>query len=296
MKNVLPKIALGFLLLMPLLGRAQEIRISGRVVDAKTKEPIPFASISMRAAGAGALTNESGYFQLLGPTKLRSDSLVFMTMGYCRYAVPVKPGQLENLHVELNPGCMAGISITHCPVRANATTGKPASTASGEVITGLPGTQYAFFIENDKRKQTRPMRSVSFYLGENGLPMAPFRIRIYQAAGNSHSPAADLLTERVVLTPAQSGQWFTSDLSRYGVAVPKEGCFVALEFVNPADNSPQPTAENYTPSGQVMRPAFDFKNSIMWQYSPEKGWALSPQSGSSRRYNAMVKIEVEAAE
>ena len=288
MRQLLP-----ILLLLPLLGHAQENRISGRVVDAKTKEPIPFASISLRAAGTGALTNESGYFQLLGSDKFKSDSMVFMTLGYSRQAVLVEPGRSENLHIGLNRGNLDGARIISCPVKPYAATSHSANSARGEVITGLPGTQYAFFIENDKRGQTRQMRSVSFYIGENGLPMAPFRIHIYQAEGKPPTPAADLFAERVEFVPSQSGQWFTSDLSRYKMVVPKEGCFVALEFINPANISPQPAMDNYAPSGQIMRPAFDFKNSSMWHYSPEKGWAMSPQSSSSRRYNAMIKMEVE---
>jgi hypothetical protein len=66
MMKRLPFLALWVLLLLPALSWAQENRITGRVVDAKTKDPVPFASISLREEGTGALTNEYGYFQLAG--------------------------------------------------------------------------------------------------------------------------------------------------------------------------------------------------------------------------------------
>lgn len=289
---MLLKIALVFLLLLPLLVQAQEYRISGRVTDAITKQPVPFASIGLRAAGTGALTDKNGYFQLLGSDKFKTDSLVFMTLGYKCHAVLVEPGQSENLRIGLSPG-PAELFVKVGPCMAVQ---KAFSHPINEIIAGLPGTQYAFFIGNDKRKQNRKIRSVSFYVGENGLPMAPFRIRIYQTDGTSHMPAADLLSEQVVLVPTQSGQWFTSDLSRYNVVVPKEGYFVALQFENFANQSSQLSPASYIPSGQIMRPPFDFKKSSLWSYSADKTWRLMPQSGSSRRYNAMVKVEVEASE
>ena len=294
MKSPPLKITLLFLLLLPLLGRAQESRITGRVVDANTKEPIPFASIGLLKEGNGALTNEKGYFQVIGPNKSEQDSLIFMTLGHNRRAVFVERGKAESLVIELSPRPTGFTTI--CRVRPYSAKNQATPTPEDEVIKPLPGHQYAFYIENDKRKQRRKMRSVSFYVGENGLPIEPFRIRIYRADDKNHAPVADLLNERVFLTAPKAGQWCTRDLSRYNITAPKEGYFVALEFDKSASQLPQSDTDNYTPSGQTMRPAFDFKNSSMWRYSPEKGWALFPQSGRTRRYNAMVKVEVEASE
>ena len=287
MKKTLPKIFLTCLVL-PLLVCAQQSHISGRVLDAQTKEPIPFASIGLRETGAGVLTNESGYFQRLEADGFTQDSLVFSTLGYGRRALLIEQGKAENISVELSRQQLPG--FISCPVVPYVVDKNAPSIATA------PGTQFAFFIGNDKRKQPRKMRSVSFYIGENGLPMETFRIRIYTADDKNHPPAADLLTEPVFLTASKGGQWYTSDLSRYNIAVPKEGFFVALDFRPSAEQTTQPNLAEYAPSGQIMRPAFDFKDSSMWAYSPEKGWYLFPQSSSSRRYNAMVKVEVEPSE
>ena len=288
MKNLIPKTALVFLLLVPLLGHAQQNRITGRVVDAKTKEPIPFAAIGLLREGTGGLTNENGYFQLVDSGELKPDSLIIRTLGYGRRALLVEPGKAANISVELIRQQLPG--FISCPVVPYV------ADQNATFIAGLSGTQFAFFIGNDKRIQPRKMRSVSFYIGGNGLPMETFRIRIYTADGKKHPPAADLLNEPVFLTASKGGQWYTSDLSRYHIAVPKEGYFVALDFRQSAEQIARPDLDKYAPSGQIMRPAFDFKDSSMWAYSPEKGWALLPQSSSSRRYNAMVKVAVDAVE
>ena len=101
MMKRLPFLALWVMLLLPALSWAQENRITGRVVDAKTKDPVPFASIGLREEGTGALTNEYGYFQLAGLEKTSQDSLIVMTLGYERSAIFIKRGSTEDLIVEL---------------------------------------------------------------------------------------------------------------------------------------------------------------------------------------------------
>ena len=64
MRKLLPHLAILFLLLMALLGRAQEIQISGRVVDAATKDPIPFSSVRLCEAKELVTSDEMGYFQI----------------------------------------------------------------------------------------------------------------------------------------------------------------------------------------------------------------------------------------
>ncbi len=298
MKTPLLKVALSFLLLLPLLGRAQEVRINGRVVDAKTKQPVPFASLGLRDTDIGALSNEDGYFQLLKPGVFKQDSLVVMTLGYVRKALFVEPGKAENLRVALTPwpaGFISHHTSGPCRVASSPKSAKndPAITQNDIVIDGISGAQFAFFIENDKRRQLRTMRSVSFYIGENGFPIVPYRIHIYRADGKQYSPGTDLLNERVVIAATKGSQWYTYDLTRYSVATPTEGYFVALEFEKPGGSSPQPDMDNYMPFGRIMRPTFEFKKSITWSYFQEIGWSVLPVFKSSRRYNAMVKVEVE---
>ena len=80
MKRLLPQLL--FLLLLPLLGWTQEYRISGRVVDAGTKDPVPFASLSLSKSETGALTDEQGDFKIKVKEQFAEDSLIVTSMGY----------------------------------------------------------------------------------------------------------------------------------------------------------------------------------------------------------------------
>ncbi len=55
---------------------AQQITITGKVVDAETKEPLPYASIGIIGKPIGLISNEQGEFDFHIPSEMRNDILV----------------------------------------------------------------------------------------------------------------------------------------------------------------------------------------------------------------------------
>jgi len=287
--------------LLPVLSFAQsqasQASISGRIVDAKTKEPIPFASLGLKAEQSGALTNEFGFFQLPAPDKSDKDSLVVLALGYQRKAVAVKKGvNITDMIIEVPKRV---IELENVTVKAGKVKGidmgaRSANPGDG-MIQGMPGGQYAFFVKNDKGKKLGFVRSVSFYIGENGFPREPFRVRIYKADGNYNSPNTDLLTDNVVVSASKGGAWYTVNLQPYNIPAPDEGFFVAMEWIVSGDKFYTTNfMDTYTPYGQILRPTFEFKESRTWSYSVGKGWSLMTMAnGTGMRYNAMIKAEVD---
>lgn len=286
-----------FCLLLPALSIAQETRLSGRIIDKKTKEPIPFSSIGLKDEQSGALTNEIGIFQMSGPTKNAQDSLIVLALGYERKAVLVKRGASQaDMVIEVSKRVyeLAEVKVQASKVK-DLKLGARSNTPGDGMIQGMPGSQYAFFVKNEKGKKLGNVRSVSFYIGEHGFPREPFRVRIYAPDGNYSSPNSDLLTENVVVSAPGGGQWFTVDLTQYNIVAPDEGFYVAMEWIVSGDKFYTTNFDdNYTPYGQIMRPTFEFKESRTWSYTLGKGWTLMTMSGAGGlRYNAMIKAEVD---
>ena len=69
---------------------AQSRLISGTIVDAVTKEPIPFVGISIKNSFSGTASNESGFYQLNVAIENDKDSLLFSFLGYARKSVIIK--------------------------------------------------------------------------------------------------------------------------------------------------------------------------------------------------------------
>ena len=272
--------------------------LSGKVIDKTTKEPLPFTSISLREEQTGALSNEFGVFQLPAPVKNETDSLVVMALGYDHLAIVVHRGKdVSNLVIEL---VHRAVALQNVLVKGgklkNLELGASSHRPGEGLLQGQPGSQCAFFVKNDKNKRLGNIRTVSFYIGENGFPREPFRVRIYKPDGNYNGPNTDILTENVVVSAPAGGQWYTVDLSPYNVQAPEEGFFVAMEWIVSGDKffNTNFMDDNYTPYGQIMRPTFEFKESRTWNYSIGKGWnLLTLANGDGQRYNAMIKAEVD---
>ena len=287
-------------LFLAALGRpvqAQVAQLKGVVVDKDTKEPLPFTSIGLKDEQVGALTNEHGLFIVPAPTKADHDTLLITALGYNRRAIAVKRGvNLENLVIELPKRAIAlqGVTVKSGKIK-NLGLGSRENTPGEGMIQGLPGSQYAFFVKNDKQKKLGNVRTVSFYIGENGFPREPFRVRIYKADGNYNSPNTDLLTENVVVSAPAGGQWYTVDLTPYNIVAPEEGFFVAMEWVVSGDKFFATNfMDNYTPYGQIMRPTYEFKESRTWNYTIGRGWNLiTAANQNGLRYNAMIRAEVD---
>ncbi|MFD2785920.1 carboxypeptidase-like regulatory domain-containing protein [Hymenobacter rubripertinctus] len=283
-------------LALPLLSVAQDAKMTGRIVDDKTKEPIPFASIGLKGEQTGALTNEYGFFQMAMPQKNPEDSLIIMALGYFRKAVLVKPGlKVQDMIIEVPKRAIAlgEVKVQGGKVKDLAL-GSKSNTPGEGMIQGMPGSQYAFFVKNDKGKNLGNVRSVSFYIGENGFPREPFRVRLYKADGNYNSPNTDLLTENIVVSAPKGGEWYTIDLTEYNIEAPKEGFFVAMEWIVSGDNFYTTNfMDNYTPYGQILRPTFEFKEARTWNYTMGRGWSLITLANNGMRYNAMIRAEVD---
>ena len=288
---------LSLLCSLPLLGWAQqEGRITGRVVDEQSQDPIPFASITLREEQTGALTNEYGYFQLAMPTKVTEDSIIVVALGYKRTALFVKRGaNMEEVIIQLPK---QAIQLTEVKVDASKIRplqlGARSNSPGAGMIQGTPGSQYAFLCKNEKAKKLGAIRSVSFYIGENGFPREPFRVRIYKADGNYNAPNSDMLTESVIVSAARGGEWFTVDLSPYNLIAPEEGFYVAMEWIVSGDKfyTTNFMAE-YSPYGQILRPTFEFKDSRTWSYAIGRGWNLVTLANNGSRFNAMMRAQVD---
>lgn len=88
-----------FLILVTLL-QAQTITVTGLVKDAHNEEPVPFASVELKAAKRGTVTDSSGLFTItLEPSQ--QDSLLVTYVGYRRKAIAVAAFK-DNQHLVIN--------------------------------------------------------------------------------------------------------------------------------------------------------------------------------------------------
>jgi hypothetical protein len=205
--------------------------ISGRVLDAKTLSTAPYSTLEIKGKGIGWVTDSIGNFILEIPKDIISenDTLLIRSLGFSSTEVLLK-SVLNNTSIEikLRPSIFQLDTIIIKP-KANSfikgVTVEKAKANSGSSEWG----QVAVYMDNEDEVKGI-IQNVSFFISSRGKPKAPFRIRFYERQDDG-SPGRDLIQENIIATPQKGNMWFKVDVSKYKIIVPKEGYFVAMEWI-----------------------------------------------------------------
>lgn len=87
--HLLQKLGWLVLCLLALHVQAQNITLSGRVIDKETREPLIFATIGIKDRPIGTVSNLQGEFDFHVPAGYRNDILAISILGYASYEAPV---------------------------------------------------------------------------------------------------------------------------------------------------------------------------------------------------------------
>lgn len=86
---------------LPLVAQ-ETIRLSGQIIDVKTKEPLAFSTINIAGTTTGAVSNFEGYFEFSFERQDQDDSIIVSMLGYRPVEKAIKDlSDLTNLTIEL---------------------------------------------------------------------------------------------------------------------------------------------------------------------------------------------------
>ena len=204
---------------------AQGVRISGRVVDASTQKPIPYANIGVAGKAIGTVATAAGDFSfIVKEGQLAStDKLVASCVGYESMAVALDVGKLEALQFSLKPQV---VEIAEVKVK----TTKPKKKVLGKNDRAF-FTHYNFYTVRDTAAHDRLGREVgniiklgkacyvndfNVYVGWSEFTFVRFRLNIYEVVNDL--PGKSLLQEDVIFEVKGSKPgWVQVDLKRYNI-------------------------------------------------------------------------------
>lgn len=78
---------------------AQKTKITGKIIDSETKEPIPFANIAFKNTAIGTISDFNGHFKIEAQTKI--DTIVISCVGYEKKSIKVKRNTFQDLNIQL---------------------------------------------------------------------------------------------------------------------------------------------------------------------------------------------------
>ena len=278
-----------------LLSQSPAHSVSGYVLDAVSKQPLP--GIPIAKNGAQTTSANNGFFRLNYPAAAQKrysrnglEELAVELPGYAgRAYIPAETTQLITLPLLRNPYRFPPGGYL-----------RPADSAHVSPCTspweGLPGSQRAFLIQDSNIRQSRKLRAITFRIGRDGFVREPFRVLIYRYSGLEQPPGEVLLTGSYqILTPTEG--LFSFDLSSYEVILPANGFFLALEYATGSDSFYfVPYMVGYTPIGPILRPPYAFADTRTWAYVLNKGWQRIPAAQTCwPLYESALSVEVEPA-
>ena len=90
---------------LPELLVGQSLTVSGKITDATTGEPLPYATVALKNEPFGTVTNLTGEFDFHIGQKYRQSLIVISTLGYVNFNISVNDAlKQELLLVQLEPG------------------------------------------------------------------------------------------------------------------------------------------------------------------------------------------------
>ncbi|MGA8265749.1 MAG: TonB-dependent receptor, partial [Ignavibacteriaceae bacterium] len=147
MKKVLNKIIilLGILLLSS-MSNAQTGKISGRIVDAKTKEALPFVNVIVIGTNLGAATDVDGYYSIIGISPgtytLKASAIGYGNVNYDNVKVSID--LTTKINFELSETSIQTATVTIVARRPLVTKDLTSTTAvvDANEIAALPVTEF----------------------------------------------------------------------------------------------------------------------------------------------------------
>jgi hypothetical protein len=221
-----------FLLSIPVLN-AQYI-LQGRIIDALTKEPLPFVNVGVLKKELGTVSNEDGFFFLEVPDVFAKETLRFSMIGFDQRDFQV--ADLEAILLSNNTLVLAEqttfleeVVLTaekkwDTRVSGNATTSKL-------LITGFTsnqlGNEIALFVK--VKKTPAYIEGIQFSVVENIYPEVRFRVNVYSS--EYRFPDENILKENIFVTLEQSEGIISVDLKEYDILV-DDDVFISLEWID----------------------------------------------------------------
>ena len=212
---------------------AQHI-VQGRIIDAFTKEPLPFVNIGVLKKELGTVSNEEGFFFLEVPDLFAKETLRFSMIGFDERDFQV--ADLEAILLSNNTLVLAEQTTFLEEVVLTAkkkwdTRVSGNSTTSKLLITGFTsnqlGNEIALFVK--VKKTPTYIEGIQFSVVENIYPEVRFRVNVYSS--DYRFPDENILKENIFVTLKQSEGLISVDLKYYDILV-DDDVFISLEWID----------------------------------------------------------------
>jgi len=246
--------------------------VKGTIIDKKTNEPIPYASIGIKGKMLGTLSNENGYFEMPLKTTVDSDSLKVSAIGYQTKSYSMKQvAAFSDEKIALNESAVSLNEVVIKPTKTitkvlgNKNYNTNIQCAFQGADNNYKGVQAAIKA-NNKKGRLIWIENFNFFISKNEVKdSAVFRLNFYKEDKDG-MPGDNILRQPIVFKTKTTSGIVSVDLKKYNINTDND-FFISLECIS--DNI---TSKNLAFSGALFGPAY-FKMATFsaWEKIPVMG-------------------------
>lgn len=287
------------LLLFPFMVSAQSM-LSGWVVDAKTKQPVAFATVGLIRANSGVTATEAGQFTIGTVQSLLKDTLVVSCVGYQTKKVAVKDLSGDSIRIELDAYVQELTPVVVGKrdwnyVRLNEYSG------CGNSSIGSSGyaTQLAQRFSAPKAgAMLHRIQLCRFSIALLVPEKTVFRLRVYDIDSLTGAPGADLCKRTIEVKTNK--RTVIVDLDSLQIMIPRKEFFIAVEWLKlpiNMDSRQMKMADGKRVSYTSYRPSLYFSNVQTpevnyWQQSYDGKWREMPKLSGKTNLAMMAIVKL----
>ena len=208
-------------------------QMSGKVVDKKSGDPIPYANIWVENSNIGTTSNLEGKFDF--KENVDKKTLIVTALGYESLNFIIEP---TNLKIELVPKTYELAEVVAHPKKI---IGRKVNEFSKSSVHGsficsevAPYIIAQYFEYLPIYEKTPYLRKIAI-LTESESGASTFNLRFILANGKGE-PTDDILRKNLVIRAEEGKEKTVVDLSDFPVSIPREGLFIAVEWLTIESN------------------------------------------------------------
>ena len=220
--------------LISFLTFAQEQTAKGFILDAETKVPIPYVNISILDSQIGTSSHEDGSFSLEINKEDINKVVKLSSLGYEVSKIPISLF-LKSDEVFLQPlveqldEVVVSEKFEEKTLVVNELNEEDLCQGYGSSAQN-PWLLSLYFPFNQDYEDIDFIKSVRLHFGNFKNKKAKFRLRLF-SIGKDSLPYKDLLKENIIVSLKKKQKIVDVDISDYSIIFPREGFYVAFEWL-----------------------------------------------------------------
>lgn len=202
--------------------------VKGKVVDAKTDEPLVYVNIGVVGTASGTITNIQGDFVLDVSKHSNNSILRFSMIGYNSIEFPIRKLEDESVTVELVKSTTVLEDVVIKPPKL-VEKQLGAKTDSDLIVTGWYGVGKGF--ESGTKIEINRLifvEDLNFYVSYNSFDSVLLRLHIRNIIDDK--PGKELLDNNILIPVSIESGWVKVNLQKYDLSYDKD-ISVSLEWL-----------------------------------------------------------------